>query len=440
MSKSDFGPPDYREMIPPVVRENYGQWRYHTIPRPGVLRHVSQSGAVLTSVRAASPRLVSTDYVREICDIADKYCGGHVRFTTRHNVEFLVAEEARVEPLLAELAAQELPGGRRGTHHQQRRPHPGWIHCKSAVTDASGLVKSMMDQLHDYFTGKISVPARLRMAVACCVNMCGACHCSDIAIVGIHRTVPRVNHEAVSKSCEIPSTVASCPTGAIRPNPKLKSVEIIAERCMYCGNCAAVCPAIDVMDPRQRRAVDLGGRQDFQRPHAPEVFPAGHSLFAQSSAPLAGGDRSGDEPGRGLADARQSRASGWASGSTAWAGNASFSSRGSPSPRNISTTLLTRRPLSGRRPNFVSDRSAADEETSDAVLSGIVLPYVAAAVFLVGMAGARVPLAADAGALSANAGTGLAGAGRPMLAVMRRADSCFEPCFGATGCSGAGPG
>ena len=38
MAKTDFGPPDYRQMIPPMVRENYGQWKYHAIPRPGVLR------------------------------------------------------------------------------------------------------------------------------------------------------------------------------------------------------------------------------------------------------------------------------------------------------------------------------------------------------------------------------------------------------------------
>ncbi len=82
-------------------------------------------GPCCTSVRVASPRLVSTDWVREICDIADKYCGGHLRFTTRHNVEFLVADEARVEPLLDELAARQLPGGRRGARHQQRGSYPG---------------------------------------------------------------------------------------------------------------------------------------------------------------------------------------------------------------------------------------------------------------------------------------------------------------------------
>jgi len=53
----------------------------------------------------------------------------------------------------------------------------------------------------------------------------------------------------VSKVCEIPRTIASCPTGAIRPNPKLKSIEINPERCMMCGNCVAVCPALTIMNP-----------------------------------------------------------------------------------------------------------------------------------------------------------------------------------------------
>ena len=100
MPRTDFGPPDYREMIPPIVRRNYGTWKYHTIPSPGVLKHFGESGDVLTSVRVASPRLVSTDFVRDICAIADKYCDGYVRFTTRHNIEFLVSEEAKVEALL----------------------------------------------------------------------------------------------------------------------------------------------------------------------------------------------------------------------------------------------------------------------------------------------------------------------------------------------------
>ena len=61
----------------------------------------------------------------------------------------------------------------------------GWVHCHSAATDASGIVKAVMDALYDRFTHQ-DLPAKLRIAMACCLNMCGAVHCSDIAILGIH--------------------------------------------------------------------------------------------------------------------------------------------------------------------------------------------------------------------------------------------------------------
>ena len=73
-----------------------------------------------------------------------------------------------------------------------------------------------MDALYDRFTHE-DLPAKLRIALACCLNMCGAVHCSDIAILGIHRRPPKVNHETLPKICEIPTLIASCPTGAIRP-------------------------------------------------------------------------------------------------------------------------------------------------------------------------------------------------------------------------------
>jgi sulfite reductase beta subunit len=43
--------------------------------------------------------------------------------------------------------------------------------------------------------------------------------------------------------------VASCPTGAIRGDMKNKSVAVNEEKCMYCGNCYTVCPAMPIADP-----------------------------------------------------------------------------------------------------------------------------------------------------------------------------------------------
>ncbi|MGE5893788.1 MAG: dissimilatory-type sulfite reductase subunit beta [bacterium] len=258
--KTDIGPPHYKDFLPPVIQKNYGDWKYHEVLTPGVMVHVANGGDKIWSVRVASPRLLSTDTIRDMAGIAEKYCGGYIRFTTRNNVEFLVSDEKNVEPLKKELASKKYLVGGIGPRITNIVHTQGWVHCHSACTDASGLVKVMMDEFADYFTTK-ETPNKVRLAVACCVNMCGAVHCSDIAVVAIHRKVPRIDHEKVPNMCEIPSTIAACPTNAISPDPKIKSIKINAEKCMYCGNCFTVCPPLEIHDPENDGvAIVVGGK------------------------------------------------------------------------------------------------------------------------------------------------------------------------------------
>ena len=248
--RTDYGPPHYEQFLPPIIKENYGKWKYHEVLKPGVMVHVSHSGAKLFTVRAASSRLLSIDKIRMYCDLADKYCGGYLRFTSRHNVEFLLAKQENIDPLIKDLKAIGHPVGGIGNSISAIVHTQGWIHCHSAATDASGVVKAVMDELVDHFE-TMKLPGKLRIALACCLNMCGAVHCSDIAILGIHRRPPRILHDKVKKMCEIPNVSASCPTAAIRPArvDGKESIEIIEEQCMFCANCFTVCPALPIADP-----------------------------------------------------------------------------------------------------------------------------------------------------------------------------------------------
>jgi len=258
----DIGPPNYKLMLHPVIKDNYGKWKYHETLEPGVLVHVSDTGDEVYTVRVGSPRLVSVDFIREICDIADKHCDGYLRFTSRHCIEFMVPDKARLQPLIEEIRKHDLPIGGTGTSISNIVHTQGWVHCHSSATDASGPVKAIMDEMYGYFTS-MKLPAQLRISFACCLNMCGAIPCSDIGIVGIHTTLPRVEHEKVPIQCEIPTTLASCPTGAIRrhPDPNIKSVVINEERCMFCSNCFTVCPALPIADAEgDGLAVFVGGK------------------------------------------------------------------------------------------------------------------------------------------------------------------------------------
>ena len=247
---TDIGPPHYEKFLPPVIKKNYGKWKYHEIPRPGVLKHVAEGGDVLWSVRMSTARLIATDTVRWIADMADKYCDGHVRWTSRNNVEFLLTDEKKIDPLIKDIQDYGYLVGGTGNSISNIVHTQGWVHCHSPATDASAIVKAVMDELVDEFT-HMRLPAKIRIALACCLNMCGAVHCSDIAILGIHRRLPEINHEDLPKVCEVPNLSASCPTAAIRP-AKVDghdSVEVVAENCMFCGNCYTVCPAMTLNDP-----------------------------------------------------------------------------------------------------------------------------------------------------------------------------------------------
>jgi sulfite reductase beta subunit len=165
-------------------------------------------------------------------------------------VEFLLTDESKIDPLIGDLKAINHPVGGIGNAISAIVHTQGWVHCHSSATDASGVVKAVMDELMEYFE-ETKLPGKLRIALACCLNMCGAVHCSDIAILGIHRRPPTIDHEKLNKMCEIPNLVSSCPTTAIRPATVdgKPSVEVNEDLCMFCANCFTVCPSMTLNDP-----------------------------------------------------------------------------------------------------------------------------------------------------------------------------------------------
>jgi len=274
---SDLGPPHYEQFFPPVIKENKGKWLYHEIVQPGVLMHKSETGDEVYSVRVGCARLVSVEYIREICEIADKHCDGFLRFTTRNNVEFMVDSKDKVQPLLDTLASYgtKYPVGGTGNCVTNIVHTQGWVHCHTPATDASGVVKAVMDELFDYF-GSHKLPAKCKIALACCLNMCGAVHASDIAILGVHRKPPMIDHKRITGVCELPLAIASCPLGAVKPTKatvdgkEIKSVKVTVERCMFCGNCYTMCPAMPMADPEGDGIAILVGGKVSNRISAPK--------------------------------------------------------------------------------------------------------------------------------------------------------------------------
>ena len=277
---TDIGPHKYDSMFPPVIARNFGKWLYHEILEPGLLMHVAESGEKVYTVRCAGSRTMSVTAIREVCDIADKYTDGFMRWTTRNNIEFMTESLETAKALIEDLNNRKFEGGSYkfpvgGTGAGISNPvhTQGWLHCHTPATDSTGPVKVVMDALFDEFKN-MRLPAPVRVSLACCINMCGAVHCSDIGLVGIHRKPPMVDHKWADQLCEIPLAVAACPLAAVRPTKvdfegqKVNSIAIKEDRCMYCGNCYTMCPALPIADKEgDGIAIMVGGKVSNRMTH-----------------------------------------------------------------------------------------------------------------------------------------------------------------------------
>jgi sulfite reductase beta subunit len=261
----ESGVPDVTPFLHPLLKKNYGQWAWHDRPRPGVLHHVAEGGDEVWTVRAGTPRQMDADTIRNLCDIADEFAEGHVRFTIRSNIEFMVSTQDKVQPLVDKLQDEGFPVGGTGNSVSMIAHTQGWLHCDIPASDASGVVKSLMDELYEEFINE-RMPNRVRISTSCCQINCGGQ--ADISINVQHTKPPRINHDLVSAVCERPAVVARCPVAAIRPaivNGK-PSLEVDEKKCMCCGACYPPCPPMQINHPEYSKlAIWVGGKNSNAR-------------------------------------------------------------------------------------------------------------------------------------------------------------------------------
>jgi sulfite reductase beta subunit len=271
----ESGIPDPAPFMHPLMKKNYGKWVFHNHPKAGVLYHRAESGDEIWTVKAGTQRQMDTYTIKQLADIADKYADGFVRFTARANIEYMVDKAAKVEPLIKALSDAGYPVGGTANSVSMIAHTQGWLHCDIPGTDASGVVKALMDELYDEFV-KCEMPNRVKLSTSCCEINCGGQ--ADIAIIVQHTKPPKINHDLVANVCERPSVVARCPVAAIRPalvNGK-PSLEVDEKKCICCGACFPPCPPMQINDPvHSKIAIWVGGKNSNARSR-----PTFHKLVA----------------------------------------------------------------------------------------------------------------------------------------------------------------
>ena len=206
----------------------------------------------------------------------------------------MVSDEAKVQPIIDALTEAGFIVGGTANSVAMISHTQGWLHCDIPGTDASGVVKAMMDELIDEFTS-CNMPNRVHITTSCCQINCGGQ--GDIAINVQHTKPPRIAHDLVGNICERPTVVARCPVAAIRPamvNGK-PSLEVDEKKCICCGACFPPCPPMQINDPENSKlAIWVGGNHSnarskptFQRlvaagvPNNPPRWPEATAIVKQ---------------------------------------------------------------------------------------------------------------------------------------------------------------
>lgn len=245
------------ENVPSVILENYGKWDTHEIVRPGVIKHIAESGAACHTVRIAMPPArVSTATMLDLCGLAEKYSGGYFRITLRNAFEFVDVTPDKIDELINKVEAMGFPvGGTKNSMHNIMAC-PAWIHCNLPATDSPGIAKALGDALIDEFKNQ-RLPSWLKINIGACANIEEALM-ADIGIIGVHRDQPIILEDKI-KLCERPTVIHSCPTAAISPSGD--SIKINPEKCIHCGACTMHCEAILTGNPKlDGYAIAVGGK------------------------------------------------------------------------------------------------------------------------------------------------------------------------------------
>jgi sulfite reductase beta subunit len=125
----ESGCPDGFQYMHPVMRKNYGDWAYHEDPRPGVLKHTARGGDAIYTVRAGTQRILDVFTLRKLCEIGDEFAEGYVRFTIRSNIEYMVSDGSKVEPLIEALEKEGFVVGGTKNSVAMISHTQGWLHC-----------------------------------------------------------------------------------------------------------------------------------------------------------------------------------------------------------------------------------------------------------------------------------------------------------------------
>jgi sulfite reductase beta subunit len=267
-------PVPYTKYLPDILKRNLGKWVDRKFHGYGIIEHISETGERVFTVKVGTPPnfRFSTSTLREFAKIADELGVGALRFTRNGNIEIITDSLDKALKIKETVEKMGFPVGGWGPTIWSINSCTAFLTCTTAVVDAPSITKALYDALKPYFTGEITLPAKLRINVSGCPSACGG-FTADINIVGHYGDAPTYDPERIklclpksAKALEaghVPEVAEVCPTGAIKVYGKPDGsvgLDIIRSKCIACGRCRDVCDWIDFDPSKAGVAILLGGK------------------------------------------------------------------------------------------------------------------------------------------------------------------------------------
>ncbi|MDR2367985.1 MAG: 4Fe-4S binding protein [Deltaproteobacteria bacterium] len=202
---------------------------------------------------------LTTDQVRVIAQVADRYGSGHVHLTSRQGLEIPFIALKDVETVKGELAAGGVDAGVCGPRVRTVTACQGSGVCPSGCVDTLALAQGISDR---YF-GRV-LPHKFKFGVTGCQNNCLKAEENDMGIKGGYLI------EWLSEPCLFCGICAkACREGAIRVGED--DLALDRSKCNHCGRCVKSCPA-DAWKAQSGYLLSFGGTFGNRIAKGEEIF------------------------------------------------------------------------------------------------------------------------------------------------------------------------
>lgn len=172
---------------------------------------------------------MTTEQLRKVADLADKYAKGQVHFTTRQSVEMPWVPEVHYRAMMQEIKDAGLLWAVCGQRMRTIVACPGAAICRFGLVDTV----SLAGKLDEIYVGQ-ELPSKTKLGISGCANSCGKPQENDIGLQGVIEPV-------LGEGC------IGC--GVCSMLCKAQAVELVndepvfnKEKCIGCGRCMNICP------------------------------------------------------------------------------------------------------------------------------------------------------------------------------------------------------